>query len=192
MRGLKVTLVLGSCFALTGCSSVLSDISNFVSGKKSSQQTIATTNTTGSYIPATYGVDLSAVDCPAGTYLTADNTCMMQDTQSYQMQSAQNYQTPPLRGLSNPSVSYQTSSTFVTPTTFDLERFNNSLTGPLICPDGMILVGAYDCRFPDSASLTVSTPSFITNAKSYSYEYACPMGSYKDPDNVCMRSYPMP
>jgi len=194
MRGLKVTLIMGSCLALTGCSSVWADVSDFVSGKPSQGQAVATYtaqnqnaqthSSSGSYVPATYGVDLSPVDCPAGTYLTTNNTCMLQDGQSYQ--------TAELRGLSNPNISYQSSSTFISFSEADLNRFNSSLTGPLICPDGMILDGAYDCRFPDSISRTMSTPSFSTSAKSYSYEYACPIGSYKDPENICMRTYSLP
>lgn len=223
MRGLKLSLVLGAGLALSGCSSIWSgvaDIADFMAEKTSLRKSsanheIVTADATpnhdgliksnaGYYAPAsTHTTTTSAYSnpystqnsCPDGTYLTAENTCMMQNDQSYQ--GTNGYQMSELRGYSDPTSFHQTSSSYESTTShsslvFDYESQANTLTGPLICPTGMVLEGAYDCRFPDSGTRLLSQPEFFTPAKSYSYEYACPVGSYKDPENICMRLNTMP
>lgn len=261
MRGLKFSLILGSCLALSGCSSIWSGVADFAgymsdkteflslrksktagehvantvpndqglvrssagyyapTGWESSGQSYAhTTPSTPSMSHASYTTG-SMESCPAGSYLTAQNTCMVQETSGYQMTE--------LRGYSGYNSSAQTSSSGLTDcpsgtyltaentcmqsssggfssmpethtasmstsvsTGFSLERLGQSLTGPIICPEGMILVGAHDCRFSDSQM--TPAPFERTSATSYAYEIACPVGSYKDPDNVCMRDKYMP
>ncbi len=248
MRKVKMTLILGSCLTLTGCSSIWSGVSDFADfmsekteflslRKSSSHKEVVNTHATpdhngtiqssaGYYVPATThsgayastNAALSPTSCPDGSYLTAENTCMMQETQDYQMSQ--------LRGLSATETTYTSvsnytpgpvdcpSGTYLTAentcmqsadstlslaggiessySPFSLETLQGSLTGPLICPEGMILDGAYDCRFEDSISMSYPAPFTSTSAISYGYEISCPAGSYKDPDNICMRQNVMP
>lgn len=260
MRGLKFSLIIGTCLAASGCSSIwsgvgdfadfMSEKTEFLSLRKSKSSSEHVTNTVpndqglvqssaGYYTPmdgqsnahsyahatasspyttttASY-TNNAVVNCPDGSYLTAENTCMIQETSGYQMTA--------LRGYSDYSNSVQSSSAFSSGVTecpsgtyltaentcmqsstaafspmidatlsqnYSMEHLAQSHSAPLICPDGMVLVGAYDCRFPDSDSLMMSAPLEWTSAVSYGYEISCPLGSYKDPDNVCMRDLIMP
>lgn len=231
MRGLKFSLIIGSCLTLSGCSSIWSGVSDFAdlmaektSFRKSSHHNeIVAKNATpdqngqikssaGYYVPSAT-TSPSQVDCPDGSYLTAEGTCMLQALQNVQMSELRGLSTPVSYNANTmissgipdcPSGTYLTADNTcmqtaqVTPSyannsysPYSIERLQKSLTGPLICPPGMILEGAYDCRFEDPITPQV-TPVISTNPISYSYEYACPMGSYKDPDNICMRSLIMP
>ncbi len=257
MRQLKMTLILGSCLTLTGCSSIWSGVSDFADlmsekteflslRKSSSHKEVVNTHATpdyngtiqssaGYYVPATTHTNpytytpthtpthigghtsLSSTSCPDGAYLTAENTCMMMESPSYEMSELRGMSTThsftaspnyPSTPVDCPSGTYltaentcmQSAETTVSLaggidnsySPFSLETLQGSLTGPLICPEGMILDGAYDCRFEDSLSMSYPDPITSTSAISYGYEISCPVGSYKDPENICMRQNVMP
>jgi len=259
MRGLKFTLIVGTCLAVTGCSSIWSgvgDFADFMSEKteflslrkpKTTGEHVANTvpndaglvkasagyyaptgwdSTTHSYgqpalmSPAVSGssyANSAIANCPDGAYLTAENTCMLQETASFQMTELRGYSEQNSSFLSSSALSSNVtecpSGTYLTPENtcmqsshdvtnsmsgahvsagYSLDHFAKSLSGPLICPDGMVLVGAYDCRFSDFDSRMFTAPDIKTSPTSYSYEISCPAGAYKDPDNICMRNNLMP
>lgn len=120
-------------------------------------------------------------ECPEGTYLTGDNSCMHLETETF----------PELAGAttSNTSGSYGGYSDYVN------------------CPDGSYLTGDNQCEMfeTDATDYLTSAPMitpyevggtyaepFPGAATGTELNISCPDGTYKDPDNFCMRidAYP--
>lgn len=96
-------------------------------------------------------------DCPKDAYLTPENTCMQYETEGF---------SPLLADVSSTS-----------PTSPKITIYK-----PL-CPNETYLDENEQCR----ASAELIPTSGLRGPISYGASVSCPFGTYKDPDNICMR-----
>ena len=251
MRGLKLSILLGGCITLSGCSSIWSGVADFADfmsekteflslRKSKTDREIVTADATpnqdglirssaGYYAPTgweTSGTEYSDATmtstsyaygntspdgCPEGSYLTAENSCMLMASDDYNL--------PPLQSYSSVATSDSyfpecPDNTYLTAENtcmhFDTDplptlaggvsenygHFETSYSEFQTCPEGSYLAGNNECRLLDSGPIVpeIDNPYSLTPSTSSvsSLDVTCPEGTYKDPENFCMRFDSMP